>query len=119
MTFVPATYDVFVEQNATFKMSLTLTNASGSYLDVTGWTFAGAVKEQANTTLPPSAIFSIAVVSAVSGTIQVTLPASQSAQLTKPRYSYDIQATNTTTNPPEVYRLIQGKVTVNLAVTSL
>lgn len=69
--------------------------------------------------LPDIANFDIVIVDPSSASIAISLHPASSSVLVKPKYFYDIIATNILPNPPDVYRLVQGKVSVNAAVTSL
>jgi hypothetical protein len=111
MSTTPATYDLTVLQYATFKMTLALSDASGSAIDVSGWTL-GVVGEGVAT-------MTVEVASATDGQLSINLPATETAKLIKPKYFYDIIAKNAATTPTEVYRLLQGKVSVNLGVTDI
>ena len=115
------TYDIALEQSTTYKFNLSLTNGATTPvpLDITNWTFLGHIKEQANVAVPPIASFTITVLDLPNALVEVYLSASEADKLTKGRYQYDIIAKNTAVTPMEVYRLLQGKVTVNLAVTGL
>lgn len=111
-------YDISLEQSTTYKFNLTLTDGTNP-LDITGWTFIGHIKESAQATVPPVASFTITVLDLASALLEVNLSAVEAEKLVKPRYMYDIIAKNETVVPMEVYRLLQGKVSVDLAVTGL
>lgn len=111
------TYNIDLNQNATFKSTLTITDGSGSYVDITGWTFKSSIRE--NFTFDDIVDFTITAISPISGTIEMLLPDVSSSVLSKTRYIYDLIAKNTTVSPTETYRIIQGKVTVSPAVTDL
>jgi hypothetical protein len=49
----------------------------------------------------------------------ITMPPTETTKLVKRRYVYDVIATNLSTDPDEVYRILEGKVKVDLAVTNL
>ena len=112
------TYDIALEQSTTYKFNLSLTDGTNP-LDITGWEFVGQIKEQANIAVPPVASFTITVLDIPSALVEVYLSAAEAEKLIKPRYQYDIIAKNAAITPLEVYRLLQGKVTVDLAVTGL
>ncbi len=115
------TYDIALEQSTTYKFNLSLTDGATipAPLDITNWTFLGQIKEQPNVAVPPIATFTITVLDLPSALVEVYLPASEAEKLVKGRYQYDIIAKNAAVSPLEVYRLLQGKVTVDLAVTGL
>lgn len=112
------TYDLNINQYATFNMSLQLTDSTGSAMPLTSWSFTGSIKTAVETD-PPITKFDITIVDYSQSLVNVVLYPTQSALLIKPAYVYDIIATNATYNPSEVYRILQGKVKVNLGVTDL
>lgn len=112
------TYDISLEQGATYKFNLSLTDGTNP-LNITGWEFVGHIKESAVVAAPPVASFTIEVLDVASALVEVYLSAEEAEKLTKPRYMYDIIAKNNTVVPLEVYRLLQGKVNVDLAVTGI
>jgi hypothetical protein len=110
-------FDLEMNQRATFNVSLVLTDTSGSNIDISGWSFTGSIKNNfletssvANFTTEPLPELSAVVIS---------MPPSETAKLVKRRYVYDIIATNVSPDPDEVYRILEGKVKVDLAVTNL
>lgn len=111
-------YDIFVNQYASFDMTMQLNDSTGSALPIINWGFTGSIKTNVDTD-PPITKFNIIVVDITSSLINISLIPCQSALLNKPQYMYDILATNNNVNPVEVYRLVQGKVKVSLGVTDL
>lgn len=110
------TLDIYVNQNATFKMSFSLTDsASGTPIDITSWSFSGSVATFSDAT--PITYFTMSVISPSSSSVQMELTPSQTELLTSSYYYYDVIAANAAPVPPEVYRLLQGKVKVNLGIT--
>jgi len=110
-------YDLNINQNATFKFSLQLTDASGSALDITGWDFSGSIKGQTIDPDPPLMFFTTSIVDFTQSIINVSLTPAQTTQLVNSQYVYDIIATNYSTTPDEVYRILQGKIKVNAGIT--
>ena len=119
MTCTPATYDICILQNTTYRLGMILTDDSGSFVDITNWSFTGSIRENQNDTLPDIANFDITIVDPASASLSIALYPASSSLLDKKKYYYDIIATNITPSPPDVYRLVQGKISVNSAVTSL
>lgn len=112
-------YDICVTQNASFEMNFSLYDDSGTgSLDVTGWSFTGSIKQAFD---DPSQVmaFTMSVVSFTTASVDTYLGAENTWQLgvTGSKFVYDIIANNPTVSPPETYRLMQGKISVNRGVT--
>lgn len=113
------TYDININQNATFKFSAQLTDVSGSPIDITSWSFSGSIKAQASDADPPVTIFSASVTDVTQSIVNFSLAPHQTALLTGPQFVYDIIAANHATTPEEVYRILQGKIKVSAGVTDV
>ena len=112
------TYDIYINQNATFAMSMQLTDATGSAIDITGWSFTGSLKESYESA-EPYLYFTSSVSDFSSSIINIELSADQTELLTETRYVYDVVGSvNNPTAPDYVYRLLQGKVVVSPGVTT-
>lgn len=109
------TYDIGINQNATFKMSFQLTDSASVKLNIVSWSFTGSIKETPQS-LTATTIFT-ASADVTQSIVTISLPPFWTNQLTQPVYVYDIIATNTAAAPAEVYRILQGKVKVNFGVT--
>jgi len=108
-------YDIAVNQNATFKMSFQLTDSASVPIDITSWSFTGSIKETAQSTTTLATFTASADVT--QSIVTISLTPFQTNQLTSTAYVYDIIATNIGPTVDEVYRILQGKVKVNLGVT--
>jgi hypothetical protein len=113
------TYNIDIFQNATFKMSIQLTNSgSGSSpIDITGWSFSGSIKQNYEDSDPSLIYFSASVLDPTQSIVMFSLTPTQTAQLTQPIYYYDCIAVNYPVAPDEVYRILQGRVKVSPGVT--
>lgn len=109
-------YDLCILQNQTYRLPLTFKNDDGSPIDLSAWSFTGSIKEKFTDTVPVLN-FTVEIISAVSGSIALYLSADTTWTLTKPKYVYDLIGTNTTPNPDETLRMMQGKVSVKPGVT--
>jgi hypothetical protein len=115
-------YNIEINQFATFKMSLNL-SGTADFSEPTSWSlwsFTGSLAPQ----YPGEAnqIVEFDIVSSSVGTLAVSLPPSKTSQLVETAYVYDILAIKDlpltgSTVGNEVYRILQGKVKVNLGVT--
>lgn len=110
-------YDININQNATFKFSIQLQDASGSALNIVSWSFSGSIKRLSSDADPPFLFFTCSVVDLTQSIVRISLTPAQTTQLTDPNYVYDVIGTNYTTTPDEVYRILQGKVRVNPGIT--
>jgi len=120
-----ANLDLTIEQGATFSRTLTLKDAQGVKLDLTGWTFRGQVRTSL-AAVSSLASFSFAVANqttnpgevsfSLSATTTAGIPATQPSDPSRPDtvYIYDIEAVDAATT---VYRLLQGQVYVSPEVT--
>jgi len=103
----PATYNIVVLQNATFRMQLTVTQSGGTPVNLSGYTIdadvCGAVSHQQVATFVPS------IISAASGVVQLTLPPSTTSGLDPGLYNYDVSATE---GSGDRYYWLKGTVTV-------
>lgn len=102
----PATYDIVVLQNATFRMQLTVTQ-SGTPINLSGYTIdsdiCGTIDHQEIATFVPS------IVSAASGIVQLLLPPATTSGIEVGRYAYDVSATQP---GGDRYYWLKGSVTV-------
>jgi hypothetical protein len=103
----PATYDIVVLQNATYRMQLTVTQSGGTPINLSGYTIdsdiCGRTNHQQVATFVPS------IVSAASGIVQLTLPPSTTSGLEPGQYTYDVSATQ---GSGDRYYWLKGDVTV-------
>jgi hypothetical protein len=87
----PATYDIVVLQNATYRMQLTVTQSGGTPINLSGYTIdsdiCGSIDGEQVATFIPT------IVSAASGVFQLTLPPATTSGLEPGSYKYDVSAT--------------------------
>lgn len=118
-----ATLDLNINQGATFLITCTVKNPSGTEVDLTGWSFTGQIREAINST-SVSAAFTITLADQVSNTGEFTVsltPAQtrvlQVGSVTTRKifqYFYDIEATKPDLT---VDRILEGKAFVSPEVT--
>lgn len=103
----PATYDIVVLQNATFRMQLTVTQSGGTPINLSGYTIdsdiCGLTEHQEVATFIPS------IVNAASGIVQLLLPPATTSGIDPGRYTYDVSATQP---GGDRYYWLKGSVTV-------
>lgn len=103
----PATYNIVVLQNATFRMRITATQSGGTPVNLSGYTIdsdiCGASDGEQVATFVPT------IVSAASGVVELLLPPATTSGIEAGRYSYDVSATQP---GGDRYYWLKGDVTV-------
>lgn len=105
-------------QGETFKVMIQLLNRSenNTPLDITNYSFAGQIREN-YTTDELAATFSFEKIQPYeSGSIFISLPASQTIGLTQRKYVYDINITSASAEPI-TRRILEGGITARPTVT--
>jgi len=103
-----------IGQGETFKILATLENAdSGSYLNITDYTFEGQVRENFNTDEIAATINVTKIVPFVSGGITIELTSTQTNTFTQRKYVYDIKMTSGSITR----RILEGYFVVRPAAT--
>lgn len=113
-----ASLDININQYATFKTSLTLKDGDGNPLSIASWSFSGSIRENFESPSSTNIFFTCSVDSIPSASITLSLPYYMSGLLTQKKYVYDLIAFNVSPNPDDVYRILEGKVTVIPGVTT-
>ena len=116
------TFDIHVNQNASFKMNFKLTDAEGDPLDISNWSFTGSIKVTHEEPDPPLLMFTSSVADPLDpelSTVSLRLSAIQTELLDQRRYVYDVIAVDPNGDVPNVYRILEGGVRVNPGVTDL
>lgn len=103
----PATYNIVVLQNSTYRMRLTVTQSGGTPINLSGYTIdadiCGATEGQQVATFTPN------VISAASGIVELVLTPVTTSGIEEGRYSYDVSATQP---GGDRYYWLKGDVTV-------
>jgi hypothetical protein len=109
-------YDITIEQGATFQMSLTWKDSTGSPVNLTGYSARMQVRssyESEDTLVSLTSTGGDIVLGGALGTIAVTIAATVTGPLVCEEAVYDLELINGT----QITRLIQGKATVSREVT--
>lgn len=109
-------YNICVNQHASYKLAVTITDSGSIPMDVTNWYISGSIKEKYTSTTAV-ANFGVEPVLLVSGAFNIYLTPAQTALLTRPLYFYDVLAEVSGSSPPETVRLLEGEVSVDPGVT--
>lgn len=111
------TYDIIVEQGATFTLAMTWKDSAGSAVNLTGYTARMQVRPAADSTgtlLTLTTENGRIALGGAAGTITLTVAASDTAALTAGTGVYDIELVS---GGGVVTRLLQGSVTISREVT--
>ena len=106
--------NIFIDAGADFSTTVTVTDSSGSALDLTGYTHAAQIRktyESASSTVS----FTTTTTDATGGKFTLTLTNTQTAGIPHGRYVYDAVITQTSGGTKT--RVVEGIVTVNPRVT--
>lgn len=107
----PATYDIVLLQNSTFKLQL-VASSSGVPINISGYTFNADICYCCENSAGSGIITSFApsIISAPSGIVDLTLSPVQTADFTPGQYSYDVSATSP---GGDRYYWLKGSITVS------
>ena len=104
--------NIFIDQGATFTTTVTVTDSSGSAVNLSGYSVAAQIRK---TFLSASATaFTASISNASSGEITISLSSTQTAALEAGRFVYDVVIT---ASGGTKTRVVEGQVTVNPSVT--
>lgn len=103
--------NIVIDQGTDFETSITLTDASGDQLDVTGMTAASQIRKTHSSSNSVSFITALAN---NTGSLTLSLNNSTTSSMTAGRYVYDVELTDSSN---VVSRILEGVVTVTPEVT--
>ena len=104
--------NIFIDQGATFTTTVTVTDANGDAVSLSGYSVAAQIRK---TFLSSTATaFTATISNASSGEITISLSPTQTAALEAGRFVYDVVITSSSGVKT---RVVEGQVTVNPSVT--
>ncbi len=104
--------NIFIDQGATFTTTVTVTDANGDAVNLSGYSVAAQIRK---TFLSSTATaFTATISNASSGEITISLSPTQTAALEAGRFVYDVLIT---ASGGTKTRVVEGQVTVNPSVT--
>jgi len=103
--------DIVIEQGATFTMTLTLVDAAGVAMDVTGWSACSQIRQVYSTNTVSANLGT----SLANGSLVLSINAASTANLEPGRYVYD--ATMNLASNAYGVRLVSGLATVSPGVS--
>ena len=108
------TYNLSIEQGASWQLQLDVDSSAGIDMDITGYTFASKLAKSHYDESPVS--MTSTIINTSTGTFNLNLTPEQTAALDPAiEYIYDVEMTSPT---GIVTRLIQGRATISAGVTS-
>lgn len=111
----PNKLNIEIEQNASYGLTLQLTEDDDTPTNITNWSFTGSIRETYDS---PNAVafFSMSAVTDAA-IVSAFLTDEQTWGLSGSAYFYDIIAKNPNSTPNQTFRLLYGKVRINRGVT--
>ncbi len=104
--------NIFIDQGATFTTTVTVTDANGDAVNLSGYSVAAQIRK---TFLSSTATaFTATISNASSGEITISLTPTQTTALEAGRFVYDVLIT---ASGGTKTRVVEGQVTVNPSVT--
>ena len=104
--------NIFIDQGATFTTTVTVTDANGDAVNLSGYSVAAQIRK---TFLSSTATaFTATISNASSGEITISLSPTQTTALEAGRFVYDVVIT---ASGGTKTRVVEGQVTVNPSVT--
>jgi len=104
--------NIFIDQGATFTTTVTVTDASGTAISLSGYAVAGQIRKSHLSSTATA--FTATITNASSGEITISLTDTQTTALEAGRFVYDVLIT---AGGGAKTRVVEGQVTVNPSVT--
>lgn len=107
-----AVYNLYIDQGTTYSVTITVTNDAGTARNLTGYTARSQLKKSYYST--SNTAFTVSINNPSEGEIDLSLTATQTANLRMGRYVYDVELVS---NTNAVERIVEGIITVYPEVT--
>ena len=104
--------NIFIDAGADYSTTVTVTDSTGSALDLTGYTAAGMVRRTYKSSTKID--FTTSIPDPSSGEIKIQLDSATTTAMKAGRYVYDIEITS---SGGAVSRVVEGQLEVNPGVT--
>lgn len=104
----PATYDIVVLQNATYRMQLTVTQSGGTPINLSGYTIDSDICGVLDDSIVAS--FTPTITNAASGVFELELAPTTTSGIETGLYKYDVSAT---AGSGDRYYWLKGACTVS------
>lgn len=109
-----STYNIYVERNVDYRVVLTLKDGNGSPINVTTATIDAEIKQDYY--FPTIATFTVTKITPVSGIIELSLTAAQTALLHPGALKYDVLVKY---SDGSFQKILKGTVNVDTNITTL
>ena len=106
--------NIFIDAGADFTTTVTVTDSTGSAVDLTGYTHEAQIRKSYDSS-SATQTFTTTTTDATAGQFTLVLTNAQTAAIPHGRYVYD--AVITQTSGGEKTRVVEGIVTINPRVT--
>lgn len=103
--------NLVIDQGSTFSVTLTLSNDDGDLLDLNGYTANSQLRKWYTSSTHTDFATEI---DTENSTVELSLTANQTSNLTAGRYVYDVELTSSSN---DILRIVEGIVTVTPEVT--
>lgn len=107
--------NIVIDQGTTYSLSITVSDATGTALNLTGYTLRAQMRKSYGATTSTS--FTTASATPASGVLTISLTDTQTSALKAGRYVYDIEIVEPVGAGGAVTRVLEGIVTVTPEVT--
>ncbi len=102
-----AVSNLYIDQGTTYSVTITVTNDAGTARNLTGYSARSQLRKSFYTT--SNTAFTVAINNPSEGEIDLSLTASQTANIKAGRYVYDVELVS---NTNAVERIVEGIITV-------
>jgi len=107
--------NLVIDQGTTFSLSITVSDANGNEIDLTGYTLQAQLRKSYGATSYTA--FTVVSATPASGELTISLTNTQTSALKAGRYVYDIEIVSPVVDGSEVTRVLEGIITVTPEVT--
>lgn len=110
--FYPATYDIVILQNSTYRMQITATQSGGTPVNLSGYTIDSDIASRLSN--EQVATFVPTIIDAASGVFQLALAPAVTSGIEVGAYNYDVSVTQ---GDGDRYYWLKGTATVSGTVS--
>lgn len=107
--------NLVIDQGTTFSLSITVADANGNALNLTGYTLRSQMRKSYGATSYTS--FTVVSATPATGELTISLTDTQTSALKAGRYVYDVEIVSPVGDGSEVTRVLEGIITVTPEVT--
>jgi len=105
--------NLYIDSGSTYSNIITVASATGSALDLSGYTIASQMRKSYGSSTYYT--FTASIYDAATGKVRLQLTSTQTSAIPAGRYLYDIEITNTSTSAKT--RILEGIVIVTPEIT--